>query len=180
MDSPHQNQAVLPIETDANEGQNGQNITKIRDILFGTEMRKNDNRFEVLEAHLAKEVTYLRDHLEQRMRAVETLVEHEFETLATKLQLEKKERQANLLAIETSLKKTNDLLEQRLADLENKNLDEVRTLRHQAHTNMETLRQNLHQLREETQTVLEKELDMLRKTKIDKASIASLFNNDSL
>ncbi len=164
-----------PIEIDG-----GQNINKIRDILFGTEMRKNESRFASLETHLNKETIHLREDMELRMTALETLVRQEFETLTDKLQLEKKERQESLFSIETSLKKADELLIQRLGELENQSLDEIRKLRNQEHDNVKSLRQNLHQLREETNNLLEKELDILRKTKIDKASVASLFTSDNL
>jgi hypothetical protein len=165
----------LAVETDG-----GQNINKIRDILFGTEMRKNESRFASLEAYVNKETIHLREDMELRMASLETLIQQEFETLTDKLQLEKKERQKSLFSIETSLKKSDELLTQRLGDLENKSLDEIRKLRKQEHENVKSLRQNLHQLREETNTLLEKELNILRKTKIDKASVASLFASDNL
>jgi len=118
--------------------------------------------------------------MELRMASLETLIQQEFETLTDKLQLEKKERQKSLFSMESTLKKANELLNQRLGELENKSLDEIRKLRNQEHENVKSLRQNLHQLREETNTLLEKELDILRKTKIDKASVASLFASDNL
>ncbi len=167
----------IPTEIDID---GAQNINKIRDILFGAEMRKNNNRFSSLETNLIKESVHLRDDMEQRMDSLETLIQREFETLTDKLELEKKERQKSLLSIESSFKKANELLNQRLDELENKSLDEMRKLRNQEHENVKGLRQNLHQLREETNTLLEKELDILRKTKIDKASIASLFASDNL
>jgi len=162
------------------EIEGGQNINKIRDILFGAEIRKNESRFASLESQLKKETLHLREDMEIRMTALETLIQQEFETLTDKLQLEIKERQKSVSSIETSLKKANELLNQRLGELENKSLDELRKLRNQEHENIKSLRQNLHQLREETNALLEKELDVLRKTKIDKASIASLFTSDNL
>lgn len=167
----------LPTEIDID---GAQNINKIRDILFGTEMRKNNSRFHSLEASVNKEAAHLREDMELRMSSLESLIQREFETLTDKFELEKKERQKSLLSVESSLKKADDLLNQRLGELENKSLDEIRKLRNQEHENVKGLRQNLHQLREETHTLLEKELEILRKTKIDKASIASLFASDSL
>ncbi|MDQ7091856.1 MAG: hypothetical protein Q9M50_14665 [Methylococcales bacterium] len=167
----------IPAEIDID---GAQNINKIRDILFGAEMRKNNSRFSSLEVNLSKESAHLRDDMEQRMSSLENLIQREFETLSDKLDLEKKERQKSLSSMESSLKKADDLLNQRLDELENKSLDEIRKLRNQEHENVKGLRQNLHQLREETNALIEKELDILRKTKIDKASIASLFASDNL
>ena len=167
----------LPTEIDID---GAQNINKIRDILFGAEMRKNNSRFHSLEASLNKEAVHLREDMDLRMSSLESLIQREFETLTDKFELEKKERQKSLLSVESSLKKADDLLNQRLSELENKSLDEIRKLRNQEHENVKGLRQSLHQLREETNSLIEKELDILRKTKIDKASIASLFASDNL
>ncbi|MCK5872331.1 MAG: hypothetical protein KAG26_05855 [Methylococcales bacterium] len=163
------------------EGEDGgQNINKIRDILFGTEMRKNDSRFDSLEAHFNQESVHLRADMEQRMEAIETLIRAEFETLTNKLQSEKKERQESLLAVDVSLKTADVLLNTRIGELETRSLDEIRKLRHQAHEDIKNVRHNLQKLRDENQALMEKELDILRKTKIDKASIAALFSNDGV
>ncbi len=171
---------VTPAATTASEAENGQNVDKIRDIIFGAQMREYDTRFMAIEERLNKEAAHLRQDMEQRMSSLETLVRREFETLASKLEVEKKERNESLLSIESSLKKADDLLKQRLGDLENKSLDEVRKLRNQEHEDIKGLRDNLHKLREETNSMLEKELDVLRKTKVDKASVAALFAGGSL
>ncbi len=177
MDSKIQTQSAVK-KMDIEDG--GQNINKIRDILFGTEMRKNDSRFESLEARFNKESAHLRADLEQRMEAIETLIRAEFETLTDKLQLEKKERQESLLMVDVSLKTADVLLTKRIGELETHSLDEIRKLRHQAHEDIKNVRHNLQKLRDENQTLMEKELDILRKTKIDKASIAALFSNDAV
>ena len=166
------------------QGQNpieaNQNVDKIRDIIFGGQMREYDNRFASIEERLTKENQRLRQDMEQRISALEALVQREFETLADKLRLEKKERNDSLLSIESSLKKADDLLNQRLGDLENKSLDEIRKLRNQEHEDIKNLRNDLHQLREETNAYFEKELDILRKTKVDRSSVAALFAGGGL
>ena len=158
----------------------GQNINKIRNILFGTEMRKNETRFESLETRFNQESAHLRADMEQRMDAIENLIRAEFETLTDKLQFEKKERQESLLAVDVALKTADVLLNTRVGELETRSLDEIRKLRHQAHEDIKNVRHNLQKLREESQALMEKELDILRKTKIDKASIASLFSNEGV
>lgn len=177
MDSKTQTEPLVK-KMDIEE--NGQNINKIRDILFGAEMRKNDTRLASLETRFNQESAHLRADMEQRMDSIETLIRAEFETLTDKLQLEKKERQESLLAVDVSLKTADVLLTKRIGELETQSVDEIRKLRHQTHDDIKNLRHNLQKLREESQALMEKELDILRKTKIDKASIASLFSNDAV
>lgn len=169
--TPHAQSAVVQTaDTDSS-----QNVGKIRDIIFGGQMREYDNRFTSIEERLNKESLRLRQDIEQRMNSLETLLQSEFEALTDKLRLEKKERNDSLLSIESTLKKANELLSQRLGDLENKSLDEMRKLRNQEHEDIKSLRSNLQQLREETNAQFEKELDILRKTKVDRSSVAALF-----
>lgn len=166
---------VAPERAAHSENETGQSVDKIRDIIFGGQMREYEARFTAVENRLIKEATRLRQDTEERMSALENLVLREFETLSNKLQLEKKERNESLLTIETLLKKADDLLNQRLGDVENKSMEEVRKLRTQEYEDIKSLRNNLLDLREEMNTQIEREIDSLRKSKVDKAGIAALF-----
>lgn len=157
------------------ENETGQSVDKIRDIIFGGQMREYEARFSAVENRLIKESSRLRQDMEDRMNALENLVLREFEALSNKLQLEKKERNESLLTVETLLKKSDDLLNQRLGDVENKNLEEVRKLRTQEYEDIKSLRNSLLDLREELSSQIEREINLLRKSKVDKAGIAALF-----
>jgi hypothetical protein len=150
-------------------------VDKIRDIIFGGQMRDYEARFSALEARISKESARLRQDLEIRMDSLENLLQNEFESISNKLMLEKKERSESLLSTENSLKKNHDFLNQRLTELENKYLEEIRKLRNQEHDDVKALRSAIHELRQEITSQLEKEIETLRKTKVDKASVAALF-----
>ena len=95
--------------------------------------------------------------------------------MSDKLNLEKKERSERLLSIETLLNKANDVLKQRLNEAETKSLEEIRVLRNQEHDDIKKVRQNVQELRNELISQLETEIETLRKTKVDRASVAALF-----
>lgn len=164
-----------PERSASTENQSGQSVDKIRDIIFGGQMREYEARFAAVENRLIKESSRLRQDMEERMNSLENLVLREFETLSNKLQLERKERNESLLGIETLLKKADDLLSQRLGDVENKSMEELRKLRTQEYEDIKSLRNNLLDLREELNSQIEREVDALRKSKVDKAGIAALF-----
>jgi len=167
--------STLTQNTAAPSTDNSHNVDKIRDIIFGGQMREYDNRFAWIEERLSKENLHLRQDMELRISSLETLVQDEFEALSNKLRLEKKERNDSFLSIESTLKRADELLHQRLSELENKSLDEFRKLRNQEHEDIKNLRSSLHQLREETNAQFEKEIEILRKTKVDRSSVAALF-----
>lgn len=166
--------ATVPASPDSS-----QNIDKVRDLIFGGQMREYDNRFAWLEERLTKETLHLRQDMELRINSLETLVQDEFEALSNKLRLEKKERNDSFLSMELNLKRADELLSQRLSDMETKSLEEFRKLRNQEHEDIKSLRASLHQLREETNAQFEKEIEQLRKTKVDRSSIATLFAGSS-
>ena len=49
----------------------GGNLDKVRDLLFGGQMRDYDRRFARLEERLVKETTELRDDVKKRLGALE-------------------------------------------------------------------------------------------------------------
>ena len=55
----------------------GANVDKIRDILFGSQMRDYDKRFVRLEERLAKAADALRDDLKKRFDSLEAFVQQE-------------------------------------------------------------------------------------------------------
>ena len=52
----------------------GGNVDQIREILFGGHMRAFDERFDLIEAHLAKESEALRKAIEKRVLELERLL----------------------------------------------------------------------------------------------------------
>src|SRR5437660_1779591 len=72
------------------------NVEKIRDILFGVQMREYENRFARLEENLLKEAADLRENTRKRFDAMESYVRNEFESLQGRLRSEREERANSL------------------------------------------------------------------------------------
>src|SRR5277367_6618008 len=70
----------------------GANVDKIRDILFGSQMRDYDKRFTRLEERLAKAADALRYDLKKRFDSLESFVQQEVESIHQRLKTEKTER----------------------------------------------------------------------------------------
>ena len=76
-----------------NEEQNGgENVDKIRDILFGEEMRVYERRFNELDQRLVREQQKLKDELGSRLTKFEGFMKKEIEKLTEKDKQEKKDR----------------------------------------------------------------------------------------
>jgi hypothetical protein len=62
----------VPVNGEIREGAN---VDKIRDILFGSQMRDYDKRFGRLEERLAKAADALREDLKKRFDSLESFVQ---------------------------------------------------------------------------------------------------------
>src|SRR5258708_30659764 len=68
------------------------NVDKIRDILFGSQMRDYETRFARLEETVIKETGEIRETSRRRFDQLENYVKKEFEALETRLKSEREER----------------------------------------------------------------------------------------
>src|SRR5271156_4905894 len=75
------------------------NIDKIRDILFGSNMRDYELRFAHLEEALKKESADLRDSTRRHLESLESFVHKELAALEARLNAERDERSAGAASI---------------------------------------------------------------------------------
>ena len=77
---------------DTSPAPEGENLEKIREILFGRQVQTHDHRFEQLEQRLAKESASLRADFNQQMNALEDRIVSRINTLTQRLQSEETAR----------------------------------------------------------------------------------------
>jgi len=158
----------------------GENVDKIRDILFGEEMRVYERRFNELDQRLVRGQDKLRNEIGSRLTKFESFMKKEIEKLSEKDKQEKKDR------IE-AVKSIKDNLQDVLKEL-NKSIDEVDDTLSKECTE---LRQELHDLSQETDTninnmgarlqdALDIESSELHKVKTGKEELAELFTELAL
>jgi hypothetical protein len=68
------------------------NVEKIRDILFGTQMREYESRFARLEENIVKEIHDVREDTRKHFEALEAHLKYEIEALLLRLKSERDER----------------------------------------------------------------------------------------
>src|SRR5579862_5946761 len=96
----------------------GANVDKIRDILFGSQMRDYDKRFGRLEERLAKAADALRDDLKKRFDSLESFVQQEVESLQQRLKTEKSERADAFKELTRETRDSSKTIENRLSQLD--------------------------------------------------------------
>jgi seryl-tRNA synthetase len=151
------------------------NVDKIRDILFGSQMRDYEVRFARLEESLRKESSDLRESTKKRLDALEGYIKKELESLESRLKSEKQERTESHGAVSADLKSTAASLTKKISDVENQNGQAQRELRKELLEQSNKLSEEIRAKNEELASVLDRRVQELRNDKTDRAALANLL-----
>jgi hypothetical protein len=156
------------------------NLEKIRDILFGTQMRGYEARFAALEETLAKETAEIRETSRRRFEQLESYMKKELELLQTRWKAERDERSDAAVQHSRELRELGESLSRRVRDLDERGTAVERDLRSQLLQQAKDLSDDIQARHEAVGTLLEKRFQELRQDKTDRAALASLFNEVAL
>jgi hypothetical protein len=156
------------------------NVDKIRDILFGSQMRDYEARFARLEETLVKETAEIRDSSRRRFDQLEDYLRRELEALQNRLKNERDERSDTAGQQSRELKELAESLGRRLRDLDDRGSNVERDLRSQLLQQAKDIGEEMRGRHEEISGLLEKRFHELRHGKTDRAALASLFNEVAL
>jgi hypothetical protein len=151
------------------------NVDKIRDILFGGQMRDYDKRFSRLEERLLKESAELRAETRRLFETLETFVKKEVEALTDRLQAEQQSREASVQSVSGELRETGKALETKLQQSVERATRAQGDLRQQILDQSKSLIDEMRRKHEELSATLERELAELDHEKTDRASLSALF-----
>jgi hypothetical protein len=156
------------------------NVDKIRDILFGSQMRDYESRFARLEETLIKETVEIRETNRRRFEQLENYIKKEFETVQARLKAERDERSDSASQLSRELKELNDALSRRIRDLDDRETDAERHLRSDLLQQARDLTEEIRARHDEMTTILDKRVSELRDGKTDRAALATLFSEVAL
>lgn len=158
----------------------GQNVDKIRDILFGNQMRDYEKRFARLEERVTKASEALRDDMKKRLDALESYVGQELEALGQRLKAEKTERGDALKELTRETRDTSKAAEKRMSQMEDHLATAQGDLRARILEQSKTLGTSIQKAQSDMESALEREAETLRNDKTDRAMLADLFSELSL
>ncbi len=98
-------------------GSEADNVDKIRDILFGNQMREVDQRFAKLEKSLASDLAALRNENALQIESLKTFIESEIEILGSKLAGEEQSRIDNIDDLDDKVKTQVKQIEKKIGDV---------------------------------------------------------------
>jgi hypothetical protein len=153
----------------------GGNIDKIRDIIFGNQMRDYEKRFVRLEERLMKESTDLREEVKRRLEQLEVHSRKEIEALGERVKNEHEERQAADQELTRELRDLGKSTDKRVSQLDDQAVKSGRDLRQQLLDQAKQLSDELKHKFDSLALAIDREATELRDDKTDRAALASLF-----
>lgn len=152
------------------------NVDKIRDILFGNQMRELDRKFAKLEDRIASDLASMQQETAHQIESLQSFVESEVEILSDKIAAEEKTRIEQLDELDADLKKNVKQIDQKLAEL-GKALEKL-----SRDTNQKILKQSqdhsaeLGKQMKLSRKRMDEYRDELSMGKVDKSILAEMLN----
>ncbi len=153
----------------------GQNLNKVRDILFGADMRTIEERLTFLEQRLTDEASRIREDADQRFERLESALRQELAAVGDQLQAERSERTDEAAALAKQLKDAADALDHRIGSLDERLTTRGESLGKQLRDESHTLAEQLRQTSEQMTARIDRELSEIRTSKPNTAVLAALF-----
>jgi hypothetical protein len=159
------------------DAESGASLEKVRDLLFGVQMRDYDRKFARLEERLVKESSDVREDVRKRLASIEQLIRTEIEALSDRLKGEQGERSNAVKDLSRQIEETARAFEQKCGQLDDQMARGLREVRQQLHEQGQQLSDDLRQQADAIVARLVRESQELRSDKADRATLAALLND---
>jgi hypothetical protein len=150
-------------------------VEKIRDILFGAQMRDYEKKFSELKERMLGEIGQFREETRKHFETMELYVKKEIESLSDRLTNEQNDRSEAAKELSQDLKDAGRALEKKIAQLDDLHSRNFRDLRQQLLDQSQTLSAEIRQKREEAALALERLAEELRSSKVNRANLSEIF-----
>lgn len=156
------------------------NVDKIRDILFGNQMRDVEKRFSSLEKSLASDLASLRSENALQIESLKTYIESEIEILGSKLAAEEKSRIEDADELDAKLKQQIKQIDKKIADLTKSMDKQNRDTNQKILKQTQDLSKELSSQMSEARERMDDYRQQLGSAKVDKQALAEMLNTLAL
>ncbi len=150
-------------------------VDKIRDIIFGNQMRDYENRFQRLEQRILKEISDLQDETGKRFDSLEQYVNKEMESMDARLKSEQNSRAESDKNLAEEIKEASRSITKSIERLEEAQIKDSRELRQQLLELNKTLSAEIREKDKESSLALDQTADELRANKVDRSAFAEIL-----
>jgi hypothetical protein len=156
------------------------NLEKVRDILFGNQVREFEQRFLRLEERLMQECSGIREDTKKRLDALENYFKQEATSLSDRIRNEQNNRDAAIQTVTNENKIVNTSLQSRLIEFDEQLNRSQSELREQLLEQSKSLHDEIREKYEEITALLQRESEELHHRKTDRSTLATLLNELAL
>jgi len=156
------------------------NVDRIRDILFGNQMRDYDARFHKLQERVSHEASEIRADLHRQLQAFETYLKGELESMMNRVRGEQAERTQAMEQLAEQLAETARGLELKIGNLDNQTAQDIRDLRERLLYQSKSLSDEFKEKHEQLKSQLEHESGQIRDAMTGRESLAEMLSELAL
>jgi DNA anti-recombination protein RmuC len=153
------------------------NLDKVRDILFGAQIRDSDRRFARLEERVAQESAEVKEDVRKRLSALEQFVKQELVSLAARLKNEHEARADADKDLSGEVRDAQKANEKRFGQIDDQVGKVQRELRQQLLDTHQKIADDLQRQAQDILTRLSREAAELRHEKLDRAALAAVLTD---
>lgn len=156
------------------------NLDKVRDILFGTQSREFEERFNLLEKRLLQESTDLKDQLTRSLEDIKAHINSEVSSLTNQIHQEQAGRSNSVEEVGQVIKTLGSQLESRLSGLNDQTNTQHQMLEGQLTQQKAELVENQERALAEMQSRFQDAFSELKAEKTDRAALAEMLMDVAL
>ena len=153
----------------------GASLDKVRDILFGAQVRDADRRFGRLEERIAKESAELKEDVRKRLGVLEQFVKRELESLADRMKTEHEARTDADKELSREQRDQAKAAEKKFGQVDDQLARVQRELRQQLLDAQQKLGDEIQRQSQENLARLASEAADLRTEKVDRSALAAML-----
>lgn len=156
------------------------NVDKIRDIIFGRNMRDYERRFAALEQRIVNDNKRLADDIHARFEQLDNYMRKEFALHSERAAAERKERLEALDDQAARLDEARKVLDNRIADVDDSLSVAAQEIRSRLHEQSTELLELIRKAKEDLSANLQDEARQLRDAKVAREDLAALLQDMAL
>jgi uncharacterized membrane protein YccC len=155
-------------------------VDRIREILFGSQMRDYDGRFQRLDERLAREAADARADMQKRLEALENFLKGALESISNRLNTEQSERGHAIEKLARDLSETARSLELATKNLAENSDREIHALRQQLLDQSKALSDEIRDKHEQMKAGLDREAEQIRGAMTGRETLAEMLSEVAL
>lgn len=153
-----------------------ENISKIRDILFGNNISEIDKRFNKLEQQLYEVISSVKDEMQKKLHSFDDYFKNEITSILDQI---KKEQENRTTAV-NNLNKQVEKINQTISEFKDEMATSTRDMRTRMMDHYKENSESISKLEQELKKLLNKEVNQLTESKVDRKALAIMLSEMAL